>query len=189
MSKTTPLNAILASFGEIYVLVLGIYYKLQTFLYLSANGLIQGIRPLVGYNYGAGETKRVEKIYSVSMLLTAGFMLFGTVLCLIIPKQLMGLFTDNEETIIIGATAIRIISAGFALSSVSTVSCGALEGLGMGMPSLLISLCRYIIIIIPAAFVLTRFVGPSGVWNAFWVTELISAAAAWIIYHRKTRSV
>ncbi|MDO4333790.1 MAG: MATE family efflux transporter [Eubacteriales bacterium] len=182
----SALNAILSAFSQSCVLVLGIYYKLQTFLYLSANGLIQGIRPLVGYNYGAGEHKRVRKIYSTTLLITIVIMAAGTLLCLTFPDRLMLLFTENEATVSLGASALRIISAGFVVSSVSVVSSGALEGLGMGMPSLLISLCRYLLVILPAAFVLSRFFGASGVWHAFWITELISAAVSFLIYRKKT---
>lgn len=182
----SSLNAILASYSQAYVLVLGIYYKLQTFLYLSANGIIQGIRPLIGYNYGAKEYRRVKSIYSTTLLLAAIIMTIGTILCLTIPGWLMGLFTGNTETIQIGATALRIICAGFIVSTVSITSSGALEGLGMGMPSLVISLCRYLMIMIPAAFLLSRVLGAEGVWHAFWITELISAGIAYITYRKKT---
>lgn len=182
----SALNAILAAFSQSYVLVLGIYYKLQTFLYLTANGIIQGIRPLIGYNYGAGEHKRVEKIYCTTLLLIISIMVVGTGLCQILPEWLMHLFTENEETIHIGAVALRIISLGFILSSVSVTSMGALEGLGMGMPSLVISLFRYFVFLVPAAYVLSRFLGPSGVWHAFWITETVSAALAFWIYRKKT---
>lgn len=180
----SSLNAILSAFSQVHVLVLGIYYKLQTFLYLSANGLVQGFRPLVGYNYGAGEHQRVKKIYSTALLLTIGIMVFGTVLCLTLPGRLIGLFTDSETVIETGAAALRIISAGFVVSSVSIVSSGALEGLGKGMPSLLISLCRYLVVIVPVAYGLSRWTGASGVWHAFWITELFSAAVSWLIYQR-----
>lgn len=180
----SALNGVLAAYSQVYVLVLGVYYKLQTFLYLSANGLIQGIRPLIGYNYGAGEHKRVRKIYLTALMLTVIIMIFGTGLCLIFPDRLIQLFTDNQETIRIGAVALRIISMGFAVSSISIVSCGALEGLGMGMPSLLISLCRYLLIIVPAAFVLSYSLGAAGVWHAFWITELLSAAVSWFLYRK-----
>lgn len=182
----SALNAILAAYSQSYVLVLGIYYKLQTFLYLTANGIIQGIRPLIGYNYGAGETKRVKKIYSTTLYLTAAIMLVGTLLCQLLPDHLIGLFTANQETVQIGALALRIISIGFLVSSVSVVSSGALEGLGMGLPSLLISLCRYMVVLIPAAFLLSRLMGPSGVWHAFWITEMFSAGISYLIYRRKT---
>lgn len=182
----SSLNAILSAYSQSYVLVLGIYYKLQTFLYLSVNGFIQGIRPLVGYNYGAKEYKRVRKIYSTTLLMTAAVMAAGTGLCLLFPDRLMHLFTENQETVKIGASALRIISAGFIVSSVSVVSSGALEGLGMGLPSLAISLCRYILVIIPAAFLLSRLAGAEGVWHAFWITEAVSAAVSYCIYRRRT---
>ena len=124
------LNAILAGFSQSYVLVLGVYYKLQTFLYLPANGIVQGMRPLIGYNYGAGEHARVKKIYFTTLSMTLVIMAFGTLLCLSIPAQLMSLFTSNAETIHMGATALRIICAGFLVSSFSVTSSGALEGLG-----------------------------------------------------------
>ena len=180
----SALNGILAAYGQVYVLVLGVYYKLQTFLYLSANGIIQGIRPLVGYNYGAGEYRRVRRIYTTSLTLIMSIMAVGTVLCLLFPQSLMGLFTDNRETLAIGAAALRIISLGFVVSAVSVTASGTLEGLSQGMPSLVISLCRYILVIIPAAFVLSRVCGACGVWYAFVISELLTAAAAGLIYRR-----
>ena len=180
----SALNGILAAYGQVYVLVLGVYYKLQTFLYLSANGIIQGIRPLVGYNYGAGEYRRVRRIYTTSLTLIMAIMAVGTVLCLLFPQSLMGLFTDNRETLAIGAAALRIISLGFVVSAVSVTASGTLEGLSQGMPSLVISLCRYILVIIPAAFVLSRVCGACGVWYAFVISELLTAAAAGLIYRR-----
>ena len=180
----SALNAILASFSQVYILVLGIYYKLQTFLYLPANGFVQGMRPLVGFNFGAGEYKRVRKIYDIVLCMSGAIMAAGTIICLALPGELMGLFTDNPETIRTGETALRIISAGFLVSAVSVTSSGALEGMGKGTPSLIISLSRYIVVIIPAAFILSRIFGAVGVWNAFWIAELITAAVAYIVYKR-----
>ncbi len=182
----SSLNGILAEFSQSYVLVLGVYYKLQTFLYLPANGIVQGMRPLVSYNYGAGEGPRVRKIYRTALGMTAVIMAAGTLLCLLIPGALMGLFTENGETARQGAAALRILCAGFLISSVSVVSSGALEGLGMGVSSLMISLLRYLILIIPGAFLLSRALGAQGVWHAFWVTEWITAAAAYWIWKRRT---
>ena len=183
----SSLNAILSAYSQAYVVVLGVYYKLQTFLYLPANGIIQGMRPLVGYNYGAGEQKRVKKIYDTTLFLTAGIMILGTILCLWIPAQLIGMFTANAETIHKGATALQIISIGFIVSAVSVTSSGALEGLGMGISSLVISLLRYVVLMIPAAFLLSRLWGPNGVWHAFWITELLTAGTSYWIYYRAVR--
>ena len=180
----SALNAILAAYSEVYILVLGIYYKLQTFVYLPANGIVQGMRPLIGYNYGAGEHQRVSQIFKIVLCMSGIIMVFGTVICLLIPGQLMGLFTHTEATIQAGETALRIIGAGFIVSAVSVTSSGALEGLGKGTPSLLISLCRYVVVIIPTAFLLSRFFGAVGVWNAFWITEAITAIISICVYYK-----
>ena len=185
---TTALNAILAAFSQTYVLVLGIYYKLQTFLYMPANGIIQGMRPLIGYNYGAGEYKRVEQLYRLTLLLNICIMTAGMILCLTIPGKLMGAFAENPQTIQNGVTALHIICFGFILSAVSVTACGALEGLGKGIPSLLISLSRYVVLIIPLALIFSRFFGAAGVWHAFWVTEALSAVFAVIIYRRSVKA-
>lgn len=171
----TVLNAILAALGGSYVLVLGAYYKLQTFLYLTVNGIIQGIRPIVGYNYGAREYGRVKKTEYVTLALSVAVMIVGTALCLLIPQALIGLFTENAETIAVGAAALRIICCGFVVSTLSVTVSGVLEGIGRGRSSLIISLCRYIVIILPVAFVLSRMIGAAGVWHAFWITELATA--------------
>lgn len=179
------LNIILSAYSQVYVLVLGVYYKLQTFLYLPANGIVQGMRPIIGYNFGAKESARVEKIYRVSLALSVCIMAAGTILCWLIPGQLIALFSSNADTIAAGSSALRIISIGFVISSVSIISSGALEGLGMGGPSLAISLLRYVFFIIPAAFLLSRFLGAAGVWHGFWITELVTAMIAYFLYRKK----
>lgn len=178
------LNFILAGFSEAYVLVLGVYYKLQTFIYLTANGIIQGIRPLMGYNHGAGEHERVREIYRTSLTLIMAVMLVGTVLSWTIPSHLIGLFTSNPETIQIGVTALHIISLGFIVSAVSVTSSGALEGLRKGGPALVISLLRYLVVIIPAAFLFCRFAGANGVWYAFCFSEFVTAGCSLVIYRK-----
>ncbi|HIW60429.1 MAG TPA: MATE family efflux transporter [Candidatus Anaerobutyricum avicola] len=183
----SALNGILAMYGQIYVVILGIYYKLQTFLYLPVNGIVQGMRPIIGYNYGAKEHKRVKQIYRIALAISAAIMLAGTVVCLVAPGQLIGIYTTNPETISAGKTALRLISAGFIVSAVSVASSGALEGLGKGVPSFIISLFRYVVIIIPAAFLLSRIFGAVGVWNAFWIAETITAVIAFVIYRRALR--
>ena len=124
----SALNGILAVYSQSYVVVLGIYYKLQTFLYLPANGIVQGLRPIIGYNYGAGEYDRVKKLYRTAMGMCAAIMAAGTVLCLALSGQLIGLFSSSAETIAIGTVALRIICAGFIVSTISVVVSGALEG-------------------------------------------------------------
>nr|WP_330427840.1 MATE family efflux transporter [Blautia sp. TF12-12AT] len=162
----SALNGILAVYSQSYVVVLGIYYKLQTFIYLTANGIVQGMRPIIGFNYGAGEHKRVRKIYEITLIMCAVIMLIGTGICLAIPEQLIGLFSSNPETIRLGGQALTRISVGFLISAVSITSSGALEGLGKGGSSLIISLCRNVIVILPAAYLLSHLGGGVFVWHA-----------------------
>ena len=180
----TFLNGLLAAFSQSYVVVLGIYYKLQTFLYLPANGIVQGMRPLIGYNYGAREHARVKKLFDWTLIMSAAIMAAGTVVCMLASGQLMGLFTQNPETIAAGQTALRIISLGFVISAVSTTASGALEGLGKGTESLVIALCRYILFIMPLAALLCRSLGADGVWHAFWITEVLAAVVSGVVYRR-----
>lgn len=170
------LNSILAVFSQTYVLVLGAYYKLQTFLYLTANGIVQGMRPVLSYNYGAGEYKRVHGIFRVSLSFIAAVMVLGTVLCAAVPDKLIGLFSTDGATIEAGVQALKLICIGFIPSALSVTVSGALEGLGKGGASLCVSLLRYAVIILPAAFILSKISGAAGVWHAFWITEIITAA-------------
>ena len=176
------LNGLLAQYSRSYVVILGIYYKLQTFLYFPASGIIQGMRPVIGYNFGAGERERVGTIYKTTLAMTGVIMAAGTLLCLTISNTLIGAFTDNAETIAAGGAALRIISAGFIVSTVSVTASGALEGIGMGVQSLVISLLRYIVVILPSAFILCHLFGGGAVWNAFWITEFAAAVVAEIVY-------
>ena len=179
----TVLNAILAAFAEVYVLILGVYYKLQTFIYFTISGIVQGIRPLISYNLGAGRKDRVIGIFKVTLLLSLGVMVIGTILCLAIPGQLMDIFTDTPQTMEQGAVALRIISAGFIVSAISVVVSGSFEALGKSMPSLIISLLRYIAIL-PIALLMSYLFQAAGVWHSFWITELLSAVVSCILFWR-----
>lgn len=185
----SALNSILSVYSQTYVLTLGIYYKLQTFLYLPANGAIQGMRPLLGYNAGAKEYMRVRKIYKTTAVIIVLVMSLGMILCLTIPGKLMGMFTENPATIQTGIPALRTICFGFVVSSLSVVSAGALEALGKGPKSLIISCLRYVFFIIPAAFLLCRVFGADTIWNAFWITEAAAALIAFTIYRKNIDSM
>lgn len=122
--------------------------------------------------------------FSEKYVLVLGVMAAGMLISWLIPGKLIGLFTVNEETIRIGITALHIISFGFIVSGVSVTCSGALEGLGKGTPSFCIALLRYVIVIIPAAFLFGKILGANGVWLAFPVTEALTAVFAIILYQR-----
>ena len=178
------MNQILMAFSATAVAVFGVYFKLQSFVFMPIFGMNNGMVPIISYNYGAKEHARVAKLYQLTLGMSTVIMAAGTVICMAASAPLIGLFSSNPETIAIGQTALRIICLGFVVSSVSTTSSGALEGLGKGMASLVISLCRYILFIMPLAWLLCRQLGPTGVWHAFWATEVLSAIIAFAVYRR-----
>ena len=155
--------------------MLGVYYKLQTFIYLTANGIVQGIRPLVGYNYGAGEYDRVKKITHTSMGLIALVMVMGMAISCAIPQQLMGLFTTSR--------AREIKSDGMPFPSPSRTPENVTETEDTTNPKLMILsaappisiVARYIVVMLPVSFVLSRLLQALGVWYGFAVTEYIVA--------------
>ncbi len=175
------LNRILAAFSDTYVAVLGVYYKLQTFIYMPANGIVQGMRPVIGYNYGAGENARVRSTIRYGLACTAAIMAVGTLLALFMPGQIFSLFDADPELLSAGVTALRIICLGFLVSSVGVISCGTFEALGNGRSSLIISLLRQFIITIPLSFILSYFFGVVGVWIAFPAGELCASVIAFIL--------
>lgn len=183
------LNGMLVAFSQIHVSVLGIYNKLQSFIYLPAGGIVQGMRPIIGFNYGAGEKARVKKTLQVSLLFTAVIMLVGTLLSLCIPEQLLTLFNADEQMLSVGIPALRIISLGFLVSSFGVIYSGAFEALGLGIPSLVISLMRQLVIILPLSFVLSRIYGAEGIWMSFPISEGIAAIVAVILMRRTLKKI
>lgn len=175
------LNHILAGFSEIYIAVLGIYFKLQTFIYMPANGIIQGMRPIIGFNYGAGKTDRVRKTIQYSLISAAFIMLLGTVAALGFPTQILGMFDAEDALLIAGIPALRIISLGFIISSIGIIYAGTFEALGKGTESLIVSLLRQFVITIPLSFVLSRFLGVNGIWMAFPISEVCGSIVAFFL--------
>lgn len=183
------LNAILTPLSEAAVAMFGVYFKLQTFVYMPANGLVQGMRPLVSYNYGAGLHARMHRTVRLSLLTAGGIMAAGTLLFLLVPDALLRLFDADAEMLAIGIPALRIISLGFVVSSVGVVLAGAFEALGRGGSSLAVSLLRQLLLIPPLALLLSRFWGLTGIWITFPAAELFAAAAAVLLYRRLFRQL
>lgn len=178
------MNSILAAFGASYVLLLGAYYKLQALVYMTTNGLVQGMRPLMAYNAGAGEIRRVREIYRKTERITGLMMGAGTLVSFLLPGQLIGLFTDDPSVIEAGVSALRIIAPAFLLSTWSVTASGSLEALGQGRESFQISLARFLVVILPVCWILSRFLGPAGVWHSFWIAELAASIYAVILFRR-----
>lgn len=176
------LNGFLASVSQTAVAVLGIYFKLQTFVYMPANGVVQGMRPIIGYNYGAGDKKRLGAVIKTACLVTGGIMAVGTLLFIGIPGQIMQMFDAGNTMHTMGIPALRIISIGFLVSTLGITLSGTFEALGLGFQSLAVSLLRQLVITVPLAAVFLQVFGVTGVWAAFPVAEVIAAIAAVLIF-------
>lgn len=181
---SSVLNKMLVSYSEVYVAILGIYYKIQTFFYLPSSGLIQGMRPILAYNDGAGEIGRVRQTIRYAMFIILAIMTAGLAIMLFLPDQVMWLFQAESDLLEAGRTALRIISLGFIPSVIGVVACGAFEGLGRGGESLIVSSTRLLIFILIFAAILIRPFGPVGVWMAWPCSEVLSAVIAWILLSR-----
>lgn len=175
---TGILNGILTRLGSVYVAVFGLYFKLQTFINMPSNGVVQGMRPIISYNYGAGENQRVKKTIRCSIGLVAVIMLIGTIGALVFPQPILRLFDADESLMAHGIPALRIIGCSFLLSTIGIVASGVFEALGQGKKSLAISLLRQLVIIVPVGWLLSHWLGAVGIWLAFPIAEIIASFAA-----------
>ena len=185
---TGILNGILIGFGEVYVAILGLYLKLQTFVNMPANGVIQGMRPIIGYNYGAENLDRVKCTIRYSLILVSIISLCGTLLSILFPTQILNLFDAEASLSSEGSIALGIIGTGFILSSVAIVASGVYESLGRGKESLIIALMRQLVLLVPLAFILSRLIGPTGVWLSFPLSEAVVLVIATISLARLYRN-
>ena len=178
------LNNLLASFSTTATAVLGVYFKLQSFVILPVFGLNNSVISIVSYNYGAGKIKRLLKTVKVANIYAFSIMLAGFVLCQILPVQILKIFDASDNMLAIGVPALRIISFSFLIAPFSIVSSGTFQALGKGTFSLIISLIRQLIVILPLSYLLSRIMGMKGVWVAFPIAEIVAGILT-IIYLRK----
>lgn len=172
------LNIILISFSSAAVAVLGIYFKLQSFIFMPIFGLAQGFRPIIGYNFGARNKSRVLEAFKTAIIISISIMLVGTLIFQVFTEQLLSLFDSNAEMMSIGIKALKIISITFAIAAVGITISTTFQAFGKGMLSLIISFTRQIIILLPAAFILSKLWGLNAIWYSFVISEIISVAIA-----------
>lgn len=177
------------------IAVLGLYFKMQSFVYMPANGVVQALRPIASYNYGAGSMDRLKKTVNCAMIVTGIIMAAGTILFAGFPGAIMKLFDAQPELMEMGSSALRIISIGFFISTPSLIYSGTFEALGKGVQSLAISILRQMSILPLLAFVLAKVMGTTGVWIAFPIAETAAAICAFALwkqidtYHKKHYNV
>lgn len=178
------LNTILIGFSNAAVAVFGIYFKLQTFVFMPASGLTQGAMPLMGYNYGAGYHKRLHEALRYSIMVTGIIMLCGCLLFEVFPRQLLSLFDANAEMMRIGVPALRIIGISFIPATFGFIFPTLFQAMGLGLQSLLIFLLRQLLITLPLAFLFASWFGLYGIWICFIIAETVAAIVAFLLYLR-----
>ena len=183
---TIILNLIVVKYSELAVSVLGIYFKLESFILMPVFGLTQGMLPLIGYNYGAKKKERIDEAYHYSVILALILMGMGTIMFQIFPRQLMSIFSDNTEMIEMGVYTLRIISIGYIFAAIGITNSTYFQALGLGRYSLLITSLRQIIIIIPLAYILS-FIGLNWIWLAYPVAEVIATLVSSALQKRAKR--
>lgn len=177
------LNLILKQFTEDAVTVLGIYYKLQTFFFIPLMGLQQVIVPVISFNYGAHDNKRVNDTLRYSILISCGVMAWGTFIFMAFPKELFSIFAGSTPILNIGTLALRIISVSFLPASFAMMFTVYFQGIDKGKCSVFITVLRQIILLVPLAW-LFHFAGLNYVWLTFPVTESIAMCCCCFLYHR-----
>lgn len=182
------MNGILYPFSSTAVAFFGVYYKLQNFLYMPINGLAQGLIPIVGYNYGAGDTKRVKEALKTALGGAVVLMLCGTAIFCLFPGQLLGLFDAGTDMLNMGVPALRTISMVFLLTGITVTIGYYFSGLGNGVINMISSLLRQLVLLLPLAYLFSSRLGLSFTWYAFWVSELAACAfAVWCCVRRNRK--
>ena len=184
---TMGMNAILIAFSETAVALFGVYFKLQSFVFMPVFGLNQGLMPIVGYNFGARKKHRLLAAIKYGCVIALVIMAIGVVLFWTIPGALLGIFNASEQMLEIGIPALRTISLCFLPAALGIVFSTAFQATGHGFYSMLISLLRQLIVLLPAAFLLAK-ISLAAVWYAFPIAEVFSLAASIILYLRLYRN-
>ena len=171
------MNRILIAFSSTATAVFGVYFKLQSFVFMPAFGLNNGVIPVMAYNYGAGNKERVTKTLKHCVAYAVSIMAVGLLLFQLFPKQLLSMFQASDTMLSIGVPALRIISLSFLLAGFG-ISCSSIfQALGKAVYSMCISIARQLVILLPAAYLLAQSGNVNLVWWAFPIAELVSVCA------------
>lgn len=186
---TFVVNRILLDVSATAVAFFGIYYKLQNFLMMPINGLGQAAIPIVGYNYGDKNYKRVQQTWKILLPTGAIIALCGTVIFWCFPGQLLQLFSASSEMLLLGIPALRIISISFVMSAI-TILCGYFSsGLGNGIINMVGAAIRQLILLVPCLWIFIKISGISHGWYAFWIAEIIACIYSYCMSHKLLKTI
>ena len=184
---TFSMNTILKGFSLSALNVFGIYFKLQSFVFMPIFGLTNGVIPIVSYNYGAEKPKRVYATIRLGAICSVSYMALGLIAFQTIPGILLGFFNATAEMLLIGKAALRIISISFVFAGFAIICSCVCQALGKSVYSLILSICRQIGVLIPAAYLLSLSKKVNLIWWAFPIAELVSLIMATLFLMRVLR--
>lgn len=186
---TYCMNRILIVFSSTAAAVFGVYFKLQSFVFMPIFGLNNGMVPIVAYNYGAAKKDRLLKTVKLSVIYAVGIMFVGFLVFQIFPVQLFALFDASETMLAIGVPALRTISISFLLAGFCIIEGSVFQALGNGVYSMLVSVARQLVVLIPVAYLLSRLGSVDYVWWAFPIAELMSLSMTIVFRIRMGKKV
>lgn len=179
---TFGMNKILITFSSTAVAVFGIYFKLNSFIFMPVFGLNNGTVPIISYNYGAKNKKRLTKTIKLAIVYAVTMMLAGLALFQFIPDVLLRLFDASDHMLEIGVPALRVISLSFSFAGICIVISSCFQALGHGFLSMFVSIVRQLIVLLPSAFILAKLGGIHAVWWSFNIAEIFSLSLSLIFY-------
>ena len=186
---TYGMNRILVTFTETATAVFGVYFKLQSFVFMPVFGLNNGMIPIIAYNYGAGKKERVIRTMKLSILYAVSIMLVGLVIMELFPQVLLGFFNASEHMLSIGVPALRIICLSFLFAGFCIVVGSVFQALGNGVYSMIVSIARQLVVLLPAAYLLARLGNVNYVWWAFPIAELMSVTMSTFFLFKIYRNI
>ena len=186
---TGAMNAILIGFSTTAVSVFSVYFKLQSFVFMPIFGLSSGMVPIIAYNYGARKKKRVMSTIYIGTIIAIGIMVVGTIVFNLFPEVLLSLFSATEEMYRLGVPALRIISLCFVSAAISIGLGSSFQATGYGIGTMIVSIARQLLVLIPTAYIMAKLVGINGVWFSFIIAEGVGLAVSLILFIKvyKTR--
>ena len=182
------MNKILFSFTKTATAVFGAYFKLQSFVFMPVFGLNNGMVPIVSYNYGAASLPRVKRTIKLTICTAMAIMAVGCLIFQLFPQQLLMFFNASEEMLSIGSVALRIISVSFVLAGFDIIAGSVCQAIGNPLYSLITSVCRQLVVLLPVAWLLAQTGRLDLVWTAFIIAEIVSATLSGIFLRRTFRS-
>lgn len=186
------LNMILITFSVTAVSVMGVYFRLQSFVFMPVFGLCQGSMPIMGYNYGARNRKRLVHTIHLTLKVSITIMAIGLIIFQLFPDQLLAIFDASPQMLHMGRNAMRLLSICFVPAAIGVSFSNLFQALGHGIYSLIMTLIRQLFVILPVAYFLSQAIGVDGVWASFPIAEAAGLTTAILFYrhvYRKEISV